>query len=342
MAGWRIRPSPSSRRPSSPATARLVGVIAHELAHSWSGNLVTNATWSRFLAQRGLHLLFREPDHGGGLRPAARRPGSGPVLGRHAGGAARARRRRARRTAPPQRPTIPTAPAAGIVYDKGAIFLRTIERIVGRPRWDAYLRSYFDRHAFQPMTSARFLADLRANLVRGDAALEAQARSSTAGSTSPACPTMRRGPIPPPSPRSTRRCARSTPAARPRAVPFAGWNWAERVRFLKGLPRADADGAARRARPRLPLSAKRQCGGAVRLAPARARQPLPAGGAGRRAIPRARWAATRFVAAAVRDAGAARAIGAGRSPSASTPAPGPPITASPGSGSTGCFARAES
>ena len=50
----------------------LVGLVAHELAHSWSGNLVTNAIWSRLLAQRGLHLLFREPDHGGALRPRPR------------------------------------------------------------------------------------------------------------------------------------------------------------------------------------------------------------------------------------------------------------------------------
>jgi leukotriene-A4 hydrolase len=70
--------------------------------------------------------------------------------------------------APPPRPDRDPTAASGIVYDKGATFLRTIERIVGRERFDAYLRSYFDRHAFQPMTSARFLADLRANLVKGD------------------------------------------------------------------------------------------------------------------------------------------------------------------------------
>ena len=43
-----------------------------------------------------------------------------------------------------------------------------------REKWDAYLRSYFDRHAFQPMTSALFLVDLRENLVKGDKALEAK------------------------------------------------------------------------------------------------------------------------------------------------------------------------
>ena len=61
---------------------------------------------------------------------------------------------------PPQEAT-PDGGSTGIVYDKGAIFLRTIESIVGRERWDSYLRGYFDRHAFRPMTSARFLADLR-------------------------------------------------------------------------------------------------------------------------------------------------------------------------------------
>ncbi len=59
-----------------------------------------------------------------------------------------------------------------IAYEKGATFLRTIEAAVGRERWDAYLKDYFARHAFQPQTSARFLADLREHLVKGDAQLE--------------------------------------------------------------------------------------------------------------------------------------------------------------------------
>src|ERR1041384_2631626 len=31
----------------------LVALVAHELAHSWSGNLVTNATWSDFWLNEG-------------------------------------------------------------------------------------------------------------------------------------------------------------------------------------------------------------------------------------------------------------------------------------------------
>jgi hypothetical protein len=55
---------------------------------------------------------------------------------------------------------------------KGATFLRTIEATIGREPWDAYLRDYFDRHAFQPQTSAGFLKDLREHVIKGDAALE--------------------------------------------------------------------------------------------------------------------------------------------------------------------------
>jgi leukotriene-A4 hydrolase len=40
----------------------LTALIAHELAHSWSGNLVTNATWDDFWLNEGLHGLLRKAD----------------------------------------------------------------------------------------------------------------------------------------------------------------------------------------------------------------------------------------------------------------------------------------
>ena len=61
-----------------------------------------------------------------------------------------------------------------IAYEKGAAFLRTIEAAVGRERFDAWLKGWFDRHAFQPVTTAMFLADIRQHLVKGDQALEAK------------------------------------------------------------------------------------------------------------------------------------------------------------------------
>jgi leukotriene-A4 hydrolase len=152
----------------------LVSLIAHELAHSWSGNLVTNATWSDFWLNEGFTTYFENrimeamygPERAAMLASLGWRNLHTAI--EDAGGM----------SAPDTRLHIDLAgrdPDAGmteIPYEKGATFLRTIEEAVGRERWDAYLRSYFDRHAFQPMTTERFLADLRANLIRGDAELE--------------------------------------------------------------------------------------------------------------------------------------------------------------------------
>lgn len=147
-----------------------VDVVAHELAHSWSGNLVTNATWSDSWLNEGFTTYFENrimeavygkeraatdadlewdglqrdiADAGGMDAPTTRLHGD------------------------------PGATFGQLDYFKGSTFLRTIERTVGRARWDVYLRGYFDRHAFQPQTTAGFLADLRANLVKGDAGLDA-------------------------------------------------------------------------------------------------------------------------------------------------------------------------
>src|SRR5215210_4968607 len=48
-----------------------------------------------------------------------------------------------------------------IAYEKGAAFLRTIEAAAGRPRFDAWFRGWFDRHAFEPVTTATCLAHIR-------------------------------------------------------------------------------------------------------------------------------------------------------------------------------------
>jgi aminopeptidase N len=52
----------------------LTSLIAHELAHSWSGNLATNATWADFLAQRGHDDLCHHAHCRSGLRSQGRRP----------------------------------------------------------------------------------------------------------------------------------------------------------------------------------------------------------------------------------------------------------------------------
>jgi aminopeptidase N len=152
----------------------LVSLVAHELAHSWSGNLVTNATWSDFWLNEGttsyVEKRLMEALYGAEraqiLRVLAWRELQDEI---------------ARLGGPSSKDTIlhldlngrdPDEGSTQIPYEKGAKFLETIEAAVGRERFDPYLRSYFDRHAFQPITSAAFLADVRANLVKGDAALE--------------------------------------------------------------------------------------------------------------------------------------------------------------------------
>jgi len=148
-----------------------VDVIAHELAHSWSGNLVTNATWSDSWLNEGFTVYFENRiDEAvyGRERAATLADLSWDNLQRDikaAGG--------------PDAPGTrlhgdPEGAYGEMDYNKGSTFLRTIEQAVGRPRWDAYLKGYFDRHAFQPQTTAGFLADLRAHLIEGDPALEAK------------------------------------------------------------------------------------------------------------------------------------------------------------------------
>ena len=51
----------------------LTSLVAHELAHSWSGNLVTNATWNDFWLNEGFTVYLRAAHHGSALRPRARR-----------------------------------------------------------------------------------------------------------------------------------------------------------------------------------------------------------------------------------------------------------------------------
>jgi leukotriene-A4 hydrolase len=127
--------------------------------------------------------------------------------------------------------------ATGLAYEKGAAFLRTIEANVGRARFDAWLRAYFDGHAFQPMTASLFLADLRANLVKGDAGLEHKLMLDQ-WVYQPGLPS---NVAPPPAQAfaaadaAVKAFAAGGPAS---AVPFASWSWSEQLRFVNGLPRA--------------------------------------------------------------------------------------------------------
>ncbi len=142
----------------------LVSLIAHELAHSWSGNTVTNATWrdlwlnegfTTYLTYRIMELIYGERRYNMEavlgyqdlMRDLDTLPDKDQILaidlqGRH-----------------------PDDVFSNIPYEKGALFLREIEQKIGRTNFDAFLTSYFEHFAFQSITTAEFIEYLKKTLL---------------------------------------------------------------------------------------------------------------------------------------------------------------------------------
>jgi len=218
----------------------LTGLVAHELAHSWSGNLVTYASWRDGWLNEGVtsYIESRISEVVFGARRAAQERAlafagvEGAVEERGADAPETALRTPAALD--------PFATDSSITYDKGALFLHTVESIVGRERFDAWLRSWFDRHAFQPATSAMFLADMRQNLIGDDAALE-QRLQLDAWVYGTGIPDN----VARPDPAAFAQvdaASRAYAAGRTLdAQAWAGWSTAERMRFMQNLPDALSD-----------------------------------------------------------------------------------------------------
>ena len=145
----------------------LVSLVAHELAHSWSGNLVTNATWDDFWLNEGFTVYFEqrimeavygrdvsemlatlsyqglvdEVDAISDLNP------DDTHLKLHLQG------------------RDPDDGMTAIAYDKGYFFLRLLENTVGRERFDAWLAGYFETYAFKGMDTERFIPYLNETLL---------------------------------------------------------------------------------------------------------------------------------------------------------------------------------
>ena len=217
-----------------------VGLVAHELAHSWSGNLVTNATWNDIWLNEGFTSYVENR-----LMEAL----YGPERAEIEADLAWDQLQRAIASADDPSAITLHGAGTGVEYIKGEAFLRTLEHAVGRERWDAYLRGYFDRFAFQPQTTAGFLADLRTHLVKGDAALESKLQLD-AWVYQPGIPT---GAYHKPSPALLKvDAARAAFLAGggASALPGKTWTTQQWKRFLDGLPRKlttaqmdDLDGA---------------------------------------------------------------------------------------------------
>ena len=141
----------------------LVALVAHELAHSWSGNLVTNATWRDFWLNEGFTVYIErriiEELYGPGREEME------AVLGVQAMDADLNRldpRDQALHADLDGRD--PDEGMTQIAYEKGALFLRHLEAAVGRDAFDDFLRGYFDHFAFQSITTADFESYLSEHL----------------------------------------------------------------------------------------------------------------------------------------------------------------------------------
>ncbi len=148
----------------------LVSLVAHELAHSWSGNLVTNATWRDFWLNEGFTVYVENR-----IQEA--------VFGRE-----RALMEATLEVQELEAELARVKPADQILhvdlsgrdpdegftsvpYIKGMLFLLSLEAAVGRPSFDAFLRSYFDHFAFQSITTTDFLEYLQETLLKDNPAI---------------------------------------------------------------------------------------------------------------------------------------------------------------------------
>jgi leukotriene-A4 hydrolase len=142
----------------------LVSVIAHEMAHSWSGNLVTNATWrdlwlnegfTDYLQSRIVTAVYGEP-----------RASMEEVLGLQSLRADLAKLKpQDQALAIDLRDRDPGLVFSDVPYEKGRLFLNYLAAKFGRERFDAFLHDYFDHFAFKSITTEQFNDYLMENLL---------------------------------------------------------------------------------------------------------------------------------------------------------------------------------
>jgi aminopeptidase N len=147
----------------------LVSLIAHELAHAWSGNLVTNATWSDLWLNEGITVYIEERtdeelygrQYADMVAMLGRETLNGELeeMGKDSPKS---------KLHPDLKGMNPDDNFTAIPYEKGCMFMQLLESAVGRTKLDAFLKSYFDRFAFKSMTSDHFVELAKSELFAGD------------------------------------------------------------------------------------------------------------------------------------------------------------------------------
>ena len=147
----------------------LVSVIAHELAHSWSGNLVTNRTWrdgwlnegmTSYIEARLMEIIYdvarvdeeRVLNYRELLIDFESVPEPMQAL------------------APRLDDADPDGFQGTVHYHKGRMFLEYLEHAFGRDAFDGFLKSYFEEFAFGTITTEQFLDYLDAQLLAREGA----------------------------------------------------------------------------------------------------------------------------------------------------------------------------
>ncbi len=144
----------------------LTALIAHELAHSWSGNLVTNATWDDFWLNEGFTVYFErrimEALYGKEYAEMLALLGYQDLeadvqhIGHHHADTHLKLNLKGRDA---------DDGMTDIAYEKGAYFLMSLENIVGRQKFDAFLKEYFELHKFKTLTTEEFISYLKTELL---------------------------------------------------------------------------------------------------------------------------------------------------------------------------------
>ena len=150
----------------------LTSLLAHELGHSWSGNLVTNASWDETWLNEGFttYVEHRIGEEVFGVNEAKMQD----VLSRKV---LKDNVNELGKDSPDTRLKIdlsgknPDEGLSDIPYEKGYALLQTIEAAVGRKQFDTFLTNYFNDHAFQSINTEAFVAYINKKLIKSDKSL---------------------------------------------------------------------------------------------------------------------------------------------------------------------------